>query len=551
MNNIQKIKQYIQIVEPKKSVFIFSLIAFLARYLLDLYLAIPSANAITSITIGDVHSTIKWLIVVCVVICIQQVLSFIIDRLFYKTIETCWQSVYSKIYDKISAASNESFLETSKQKIINTAYNNMSVVGEFPHYVAKYVSYFIQAFVTIIILVKNNVLIGAAIVLVCVLLYFILNKLNKKKSFWQNKQYSEQDKAAEILSDLYNNQLLTNDLNLTNNFRKRYISHVSKGQDYLYKHGMYLSGTENWIPFAYNAIICALSIYLVILTKSSVFTLTLYLILTKYLSQAIKQMTSSYGLLSQIHATHVGTLRVKNILDMTTEDLIEFGNNQTDNLDGQVMFTNCSYSSDAPGAVCPIKKFNLCIPTHSSTLIYGSHKCGKRAIYSMLNRSIKPVTGTITIDNINIYDFSKDIYKHNIATVTNNEYFYNDSIMNNLLLSGASKTQIYKTCKDFGIHNKIVSMQNSYNTNLSKENTNFSSVDMFILGLARAYCSNAEVLVIYGFPTGMSAEQKQNLEQILQFISIEKTLISFSHNDWAKNIYKNVYKVEKGQISKQ
>ena len=75
------------------------------------------------------------------------------------------------------------------------------------------------------------------------LLYFILDRLNKKKSYWQNKQYSEQDKAAEILNDLYNNQLLTNDLNLTETFKKRYIKHISKSQDHLYKHGMYLSGT--------------------------------------------------------------------------------------------------------------------------------------------------------------------------------------------------------------------------------------------------------------------------------------------------------------------
>ena len=151
MNNIQKIKQYIKIVEPKKSLFIAHLIFFMARYLLDLYLAVPSANAITNITIGDTKSAIKWLIVVCIVVCIQQILSYIIDRLYYKTIETCWQNIYAKMYDKISMATNDSFLTTSKQKIINTAYNNLSVLGEFPHHATKYISFFIQAIVTIFI----------------------------------------------------------------------------------------------------------------------------------------------------------------------------------------------------------------------------------------------------------------------------------------------------------------------------------------------------------------------------------------------------------------
>ena len=120
---------------------------------------------------------------------------------------------------------------------------------------------------------------------------------------------------------------------------------------------------------------------------------------------------------------------------MKPEDLIEFGENTSDNINGEIVFSNTSYQQKTEDFTGNIDKFNLKIAKNSSTLIYGAHKCGKRAIFYMLNRSIKPSTGTVTIDNINIYDFDKETYKHNVAVVTSKEYFYNDTIMNNMLIA--------------------------------------------------------------------------------------------------------------------
>ena len=550
MNNLQKIKQFIQIAKPKKWFWLIHLLTWIAFYLIGLYAAIPSANAINCITIGDLNGTIKWLIITCVVVVGQQVLNFVLDRFYYKSLGYVWYNINEQIYDKVSTAKKENFLETSKEKVINIVYNNMGTLADFPHNFAKYISYFLQALVSIIILLSYNLIIGAAIVLVCIVLYFIQSALNKRIGFWTNKYYDWQDRSLENVSDNYVNHKLTSDLDLTETMRTKYIKNVQKSQGFKYKFGMLYSVTDNWVPFMYKTIICALSIYMVYLTKSNIFTLTLYLVLTNYLTQAITQMTGSYVILDQINTVHVACLRVKNILDMTPEDLVEFGNNTSDNINGEIIFTNTSYTSKADNFAGNIEKFNLKISKNESTLIYGPPKCGKRAIFYMLNRSVKPSTGTITIDNINIYDFDKEAYKHNVAVASSKEYFYNDSIMQNMLLSGATKQEIYRVCKEFGIHKTIVQTQNSYNSNLSKEPTLLNTYETYLLGLARAVCTKAEIIMLYEFPSGLTAEQKNNLLNILSKLSQTHTLLIFSYNDWAKSICKNVYRVEKGKISK-
>lgn len=549
MNNIAKIKLFSKIAKPNWWIWSLQLATYLAIFVLGIFAAIPSANAITSISVGDINNTILWLVLAFVVVFSQQALTWIADRLYYTNMNIIWRNIHGKIYDKISHATNASFVTTSKEKIINIAYSNIGTMGDFPNYAAKYISYFIQALTSIVILLTYNFIIGIAIVVVCVLIFFVQNFLNKKIEEQSDIYYNYQDKALEVMTDSYNNRNLTSDLNIEDRLNKKYLTYIKSTQKAKRKYGSLYSLTDNWVPFAYKLIICALSVYMVILTKSNILTLTLYLVLTNYLTQSITKMTDSYVILDSLDSTNVATLRVKNVLEMDQEDMQEFGKNASDDVSGEVIFTNASYVPKTDDFTGTIKKFNLKLAKNSTTLIYGTHQCGKRAIFYMLNRTIRPNTGTVTLDNINIYDFDKETYKHNFAVATSKNYLYNDTIMKNLQLSGAHKSQIYEVCKKLGVHDKIVGTTSSYNTNLSKEQTALNNFDIYLLGIARALCTNAEVICLYELPQGLTIEQKARIKSLIKYISKSHTLLIFAYNDYLADVCSNVYSVVKGDIT--
>lgn len=548
MNNLAKIKLFSKIAKPNWWIWTFQLLCYLAIFVLGIFAAVPSANAITAITLGDINKTVMWLVLAFVIVLSQQIFTWIADRLYYANMNVIWQNIHGKIYDKISHATNASFVTTSKEKIINIAYSNIGTIGDFPNYAAKYISYFIQAITSIIILLTYNFIIGIAIVVVCVLIFFIQNFLNKKIEKQSDIYYHYQDKALEVMTDSYNNRNITRDLNIEEKLNKKYLTNIKSAQNAKMRYGKLYSLTDNWVPFMYKAIICALSIYMVYLTKSNILTLTLYLILTNYLTQSITKMTDSYVIIDKLDSTNVAILRVKNVLEMDQEDMQEFGKNASDNINGEVVFTNASYIPKTDDFTGTIKKFNLKLTKNSTTLIYGTHQCGKRAIFYMLNRTIRPTTGTVTLDNINIYDFDKETYKHNLAVATSKNYLYNDTIMKNLQLSGASKSQIYEVCKRLGVHDKIVSTANSYNTNLSKEQTNINNFDIYLLGVARALCTNAEVICLYELPQGITMEQRARIKSLIKYISKTHTVVIFAYNDSLSDVCSNVYNVVKGDI---
>lgn len=549
MSYTDKLKLYNKIAKPNKFLFVTDLFLWLTHYLLGIYLAIPSSNAIICITIDDINGTIKWLIVSMCIVVLQQLLLHIENRIYYKSLKQVWNNVLSQIYDKLNVANSNNLLNNSREKIINIIYSNMPDIADFMRNLAKYSSYFIQLIITIGILIFYNWKIGICVVAVGIVVYFIKLAIHKKISLVQKKYYFYQDKSLECLLDNYNTHSLSADMNTTNTKKQSYLHSLEKSAKYKQNYGMLFSIDQVWLNLLFNVLLFGLSIFMVKLISFDVFTITLYLILTNYLSQCISQFDLCYGVVPFITNAYISMLRVKNILDIKPDDLISFGNNTTDIIGGELIFTNTSYLSnndDVPN----IEPFNLVIKKNRCTLFWGAPKCGKRAIFKMLHRCVLPSTGTITVDNINIYDFDAETYKHNIAFVTRQTKLFNDTIMNNLLISGATKVQIYTICKELGLHNKIVSLEKSYNSTFPLNYNNFSKFDIYMLGIARAYATNAEILVFYEFPQGLSNKEISRLKATLNKISKKRTTLIFSHNDWAKFLCKNIYNVDNGKITK-
>lgn len=550
MNIFASIKNYFKIARPHLWAIGGMLVFQICIYLIGVYSAIPSANAITSITNSDLNATIFWLLITLGTVVVQKFCNFLINRLYYVNMRRVYTTVHGKIYDKINHASKQGFEQTSTEKILNIVYNNTGILADFPDYFCQYAGYFVQAIVSIVILLSYNFYIGIVIVAVCIILFFLFNFLNKRIAINNNKECEYKDAALEGVTDSINNRDLTRDLNLNQDIKQKFIKNMTSACDYRVKQGNLYSLTENWVPFLYQTIIILCCIYMVVLTKQNIFTLTLYLVLSKYLSSSITKMTDSYKVLDYVQDLHVGTLRIKTVLEMSEDDFLEFGANSDSDVKGNLILTNVSYTAKGDDVTTGIDKFSIKINQNTTNLIYGVHSSGKRSIFYMLRRAIRPTTGTITLGNINIYDFDKEAFKHNIAYTTSNPYFYNDTLMANMLTAGCDKTTVFRTCKELGIHDKIVKTELAYKTNIVKSTGLFNDYDKYVLGIARALCTGASVIMIYETPRTLTDAQKDDLVKLLKKIGKNHTLILFSYNDWLKSICKDAYKVEKGTLKK-
>ena len=249
----------------------------------------------------------------------------------------------------------------------------------------------------------------------------------------------------------------------------------------------------------------------------------------------------------------MNAMRVRSLLSMQPKELIEFGKNSEQDIDGAITFSLVSYSSkDKPNKTLgTVNQFFAQILKNQTALFQGNKGCGKRAIFYMLRRAIRPDTGTITLDTINIYDFSQKAYISNVSYVTGKPYFYTGTIEQNLKLINPSKRKIVEACKIAKIHDKIMSLPNTYQTSLQTEPNIFSNFEKYLLSIARAILTGSNVLLLYEFPTGITTEEQETIKNILKTLKRTKTIIIFSALNLFPELLDKHFIVENNKVSEQ
>lgn len=551
--NTQFLKRWWNTSKPSKLILFFQWLTACIPSIITVVQAIPAAKAITCITVADYKGTMIWLCVVFALTLLSQISWQIQYSMAGRQLNYIYPRIQERLFSKIFNADDMNFKYTSKEKMINTITNNITVLSDFCDYLAYKSAYLIESIITFVIIFTYNIYIGLAIFAIAILVYFMINAVNTAIGKKSLKIQEEKDSLTETFADMVDGRKLSTDLNIKNNLHEKYFKKVDTLMGLYRKRINLQSLRDNWIYIFYTFIILLATLYLVHLVSADTLTTTLYLILTPYLTSAITKLVNFFSIFNDLQNANISSLRVKTLLDMSEKDMIEFGNNSTDKIDGAVTFSNVFYTSSGKidKSLGNIDTFNVQIVKNDIVLFQGEKNCGKRALFYMLRRAVRPDEGTITFDTINIYDFDVETYKHNISYVTNKPYFFNDSIFENLKYVESNKKKIYETCKKVGIYDKIMQLPEGFQTNLSKQPTALSQQDKFLLGLARALLTKSEIFMIYEFPVGLNQTEQNTIKEILLTLKKERTILIFSALNPVEEIINRHFLIEKGNIKEK
>lgn len=547
----QSFKNWYSIAKPNKTVWFFQWLTSMIPSVCTVITAIPSAKVITCMSVADYNGAILYLCITFGITLLAYISWHIQYLLDIKQLGRIYPRIQEQLFDKIFKAEDASFKYTSKEKIINTITNNITTLSDFCDYTAFKSAYLIQAFITLVIIFTSNWLVGILIFAIAILVFFIMNTLNHAIAKLSNNIFDERDKMTETFADLIDSRDIANDMDIKDKLHDKYFDRVNNIVKKYKRRNVLKSVRDNWVYVLYTFIILLATLYIVKLVSDNVMTLTLYFILTPYLTSAITKFVDFFGLIDNLETANIAALRVKTLLDMSEKDIMNFGKNSVNKISGALTFTNVEYSSTEKidKSVNNIKQLNTQIQKGEIVLFEGQRNCGKRALFYMLRRAIKPDSGTITFDAVNIYDFDIDSYKHSISYTTSKPYFYIDTIMENLKLIDPNKKHIFEVCKKVGIHDIIMSLPDGYNTNLSLNPTAMTDGQKFLLGLARTLLTKCEILMIYEFPIGLLPKEEKQIKNVLASLKSRFTIIIFSANNMVEEILNRHFLIENGKVS--
>ena len=220
--------------------------------------------------------------------------------------------------------------------------------------------------------------------------------------------------------------------------------------------------------------------------------------------------------------------RVFEILESNSE-VQDNGTIPAEKLKGNIIFDNVRFSYLKDEDV--LKGINLDVKAAETMAIVGATGAGKSTIINLLNRFYEIDSGKITIDTININDFTLETLRNEIAMVLQDVFLFADSIYNNITLFDTSiqREEVYAAAKKIGIHEFLMSLPNGYEYDVKERGVMLSSGQRQLIAFLRAYISNPSILILDEATSSIDSYSEELIQKATQTLTQGRTSIIIAH----------------------
>lgn len=224
----------------------------------------------------------------------------------------------------------------------------------------------------------------------------------------------------------------------------------------------------------------------------------------------------------------VASDRVFELLDIDDNTQAE-GTQIAPHFNGNLLFKDVRFSY-LPGEEV-IRGINLTAQAGQTVAIVGSTGAGKSTIINLLNRFYEIDSGTITIDNTNINEFTLSSLRRQIAVVLQDVVLFADTIYNNITLNNPAVTeeQVITAAKAIGVHDFIMSLPGGYEYNVKERGVMLSSGQRQLIAFLRAYVSNPAILILDEATSSIDTHSEEMIRIATEAITKGRTSIVIAH----------------------
>ncbi|HNK63442.1 MAG TPA: thiol reductant ABC exporter subunit CydC, partial [Anaerolineales bacterium] len=196
----------------------------------------------------------------------------------------------------------------------------------------------------------------------------------------------------------------------------------------------------------------------------------------------------------------------------------------------QLQITNLSFAY--PSQTTPALQhvtFNLKPAT--SLAIVGPSGAGKSTIANLLLRFWDYQVGEITLGGESLKALNQDEVRERIGLVSQNTYFFNTSIYENLRFARKKVTreEVEAACKSAQIHEFILSLPKGYNTLIGEQGLRLSGGERQRLAIARALIKDAPILILDEPTANLDPLTEQQVLGTLFKVMKQKTSLLITH----------------------
>lgn len=256
-----------------------------------------------------------------------------------------------------------------------------------------------------------------------------------------------------------------------------------------------------------------------------------------YITMIISPIRTLIAIFEQIQSGMTGFSRFQEIMneekEKESEHPIELSDIQKD-----IVFENVSFKyksrdteNDNTEQELVLDHLSLQIEKGKTLALVGPSGGGKTTICHLIPRFYEIIEGKISIDGVDIRDFSLHSLRQNIGIVAQDVFLFGGSVKDNIAYGNldASMEEIIEAAKKANIHDFIETLEHGYDTYVGERGIKLSGGQKQRISIARAFLKNPPILILDEATSALDTISEMQIQQSLETLSKGRTTIVVAH----------------------
>ena len=253
-----------------------------------------------------------------------------------------------------------------------------------------------------------------------------------------------------------------------------------------------------------------------------------------YITMIINPIRTLVNIFEQIQNGMTGFTRFQEIMNLDNE-LEPLNPIILKTFENEIKYNNVSFkyqtTKDELVEKLVLNNINLTIKKGETVALVGPTGGGKTTICHLLPRFYEVLSGEITIDGINIKDFSLSSLRTKIGIVAQDVFLFAGTIKENIAYGKQEATdeEIIEVAKLANIHDFITTLEDGYDTYVGERGIKLSGGQKQRVSIARAFLKNPPILILDEATSALDNVTEMQIQQALERLSNGRTTIVVAH----------------------
>ena len=311
----------------------------------------------------------------------------------------------------------------------------------------------------------------------------------------------------------------------------RYKNKISEVVKVAIKGGNYRGYFASFIIFCLFGTIVAVVWYGVTLSITGEMTvgeLISFVLYSTYVGASSGGIAELY---TQIQKAVGATERVFELLEETPEKINTVQSSTKEKIKGEVTFQNVAFTYPSRKEIQVLKDVSFKASFGQKIAIVGPSGAGKSTISSLLLRFYDIESGSILIDDKNIYDYDLENLRGNMSIVPQDVILFGGSIRENIAYGkpDATEEEIMNAAKQANALNFVNGFPEKFETIVGERGIKLSGGQRQRIAIARALLKNPSILILDEATSSLDSKSEKLVQEALETLMEGRPSIIIAH----------------------